>query len=107
MPEDRSQSELKATSWLTLGGWNEADYTGEIAWYRTGGSWNQTLNEFKIDGVPIISEYDLAPVIFETGYPYIGLSPQYYDKVADILERKYHNMNCTKGHHWGICRVKD
>jgi hypothetical protein len=60
-----------------------------------------------MDGSEIISEYDLAPVIFESGYPFIGLSPQYYDKVANILERKYRNMNCTKGEHWGVCRVKD
>lgn len=96
-----------ATSFLTLGGWDESDYTGEIAWFRTGGHWNQTMTKFSVDGTDIIQSYDLAPVIFETGYPYIGLSPAYYDRVADVLERKYRKMNCTRGEHWGICRVEE
>lgn len=95
------------TSFLTLGGWSDKDYTGNITWFNTGGSWNQTLTSFKIDGSTILEKYDLAPVIFEVGYPFIGLGPEQYDKVAAILERKYHNMNCTKGEHWGVCRVKD
>jgi hypothetical protein len=29
------------TSFLTLGGWDERDYTGEIAWFKTlWNSWN-------------------------------------------------------------------
>jgi len=29
------------TSFLTLGGWDERDYTGEIAWFKTlWSSWN-------------------------------------------------------------------
>lgn len=64
-----------ATSFLTLGGWDEGDYKGEIAWFRTGGHWNQTLTKFSVDGTDIIQSYDMTPVIFETGYPYIGLSP--------------------------------
>ena len=77
-----------ATSFLTLGGWDEQDYSGEIAWFRTrrGGSWNQTMTTFEFDGTTIIDAYDITPIIFEVGYPYIGLSPQYYDKVANILE---------------------
>ena len=45
--------------------------------------------------------------MFEIGYPYIGLAPDYYDKVAAILMRKVYSMECTKGSKWGICRVKD
>ena len=43
---------------------------------------------------------------FATGYPHIGLSNDTFDKVARILEQDIRGMNCTKGMHWGICRVK-
>jgi len=45
--------------------------------------------------------------MFDTGYPYIGLSNETYDKVASILERDVNGMECTTGPHWGVCRVKD
>ena len=45
--------------------------------------------------------------MFETGYPYIGLSEKYYDMVADILQRDIPEMVCEKGNHWGICRVEE
>ena len=43
--------------------------------------------------------------MFETGYPYIGLSNDSYDKVAEVLERDIQGMECTRGMHWGLCRV--
>ena len=76
---------LRRTSFLTLGGWDEDDYVGDIIWFPTGDGWNQTLSEFKIDGEIISQSYDLTTVMFETGYPYIGLSENYYDKVANVL----------------------
>ena len=45
--------------------------------------------------------------MFETGYPYIGLSNDTFDKVAEILKTDIQGMNCTKGPHWGLCRVKE
>ena len=94
-------------SYIILGGWDGQDYSGEIAWLDAKKSWNQTLTEFTMDGETIINQYELAPVMFETGYPYIGLSPDYYDKVAKILKKKVYSMECMKGSKWGICRVKD
>jgi len=85
IPADRSKDMLMRTSFLTIGGWDKEDYTGDITWFPTGDGWNQTLTEFKFDDEAIIQEYDLTPVMFETGYPYIGLSEQYYDKVAASL----------------------
>lgn len=45
--------------------------------------------------------------MFETGYPYIGLSNDTYEKVAHVLMRDVQGMECTEGPHWGICRVKE
>ena len=45
--------------------------------------------------------------MFETGYPYIGMTQIYFDKFQAIIERSVPNMNCTKGEHFGICRVED
>ena len=96
---------LKRMSFLTLGGWDEKDYTGNITWFETiGDSWNQTLTKFMFNGETIIDER--MSVMFETGYPYIGLSNDTYDKVAEILRTDIPGMNCTKGMHWGLCRVK-
>ena len=55
----------------------------------------------------ISTSIEEATGMFETGYPYIGLSEKYYDNVASILESKVDGMNCTKGTHWGICRVPE
>ena len=93
------------TSFLTLGGWDEKDYSGDIAWFDApGDSWNQTATSFKFNGQEILDTE--IEVQFETGYPYIGLSNDTFDKVAKILEKDIADMNCTKGMHWGICRVK-
>ena len=45
--------------------------------------------------------------MFETGYPYIGLSETYYDQVIDVLSNQVENIECTKGQHWGLCRVAE
>ena len=45
--------------------------------------------------------------MFETGYPYIGMTQIYFDKFQAILERSVPNINCTKVEHFGFCRVKD
>ena len=44
--------------------------------------------------------------MFETGYPYIGLSEKYFDKVKSQLESEIDFLNCQKGDHWGLCYVK-
>ena len=108
------------TSFLTLGGWSEDDYTDDIVWFNTteGHGWNQTLTRFTIgqhaivgnlleSELPIVSRKEKATAMFETGYPYIGLSESYYDKVAQILTKEVDGMECTKGFHWGICRVPE
>ena len=55
----------------------------------------------------MLGDDDSAIGMFETGYPYIGLSEPYFDKIAQILERNVEGMNCTKGFHWGLCRVAE
>ena len=59
------------------------------------------------DGIKIVDYHDYSHVSFEIGYPYIGLSEQYYDRVASYLTQSNMNVNCTKGEHWGLCRVPD
>ena len=75
------------TSFLTLGGYDERDYQGEIVWFNTtiGNGWNQTISSFKFGDEIITDSYSDVTAIFETGYPYIGLSEEYYDQVAEIL----------------------
>ena len=46
-------------------------------------------------------------LVFETGYPYIGLSEEYFDQVAEILVAEVQNIECKKGQHWGICRLPE
>lgn len=57
--------------------------------------------------MPLVHGKEKATAVFETGYPYIGLSESYYDKVAQILTKEVEGMECTKGFHWGICRVPE
>ena len=73
------------TSFLTVGGWDEEDYTGDIRWMSTGDGWNQTLTEVMYDGMTIVQEYDLVSVSFEFGYPYIGMSERFYDRFANAI----------------------
>ena len=61
-PEDRTHEMIMRTSFLTVGGWDEEDYVGEISWMNTGDGWNQTLTKFTIDGETIAQEYDLVPI---------------------------------------------
>ena len=96
------------TNFLTLGGWDDRDFTGNITWFDTikNNGWNQTITEFKYSGQTIIDKSDRATVMFETGYPYIGLSEEYFDKMSEILQMQNYAMNCEKGEHWGLCRAK-
>jgi len=93
------------TSFLTIGGWDDQDYRGDIAWFPTGDGWNQTLTSMKYDGMEIVQEYDLVTAQFETGYPYIGMSERFYDRFAQAVTRNVRGMECAKGKHWGLCRV--
>ena len=97
------------TSFLTLGGFDERDHQGEIAWYNTteGNGWNQTISGFKFGDEIITDSFSNVTAVFETGYPYIGLSEEYFDQVAEILVRDMPSVECKKGEHWGICRVPD
>jgi len=105
LPGERSPEQLLQTSFLTIGGWENSDYNGDIAWFSTGDGWNQTLTELNYDGMNIVTEYDLTPVMFETGYPFIGMSERFYDRFANTVSRNVPNMDCAKGKHWGLCRV--
>ena len=40
LPEDRTEEELMATSFLTIGGWDWSDYNGNITWFDAKRSWN-------------------------------------------------------------------
>ena len=40
LPEDRTEEELMATSFLTIGGWDWSDYNGNITWFDAPVSWN-------------------------------------------------------------------
>ena len=105
LPDERSHDEIMRTSFLTIGGWDEQDYTGDIYWFATGDKWDQVLSGFKIGNTDIVGNYDLPPVIFEAGYPYIGFSPDYFDKVSNVISRSVRNMRCSSGEHWGMCSV--
>ena len=43
--------------------------------------------------------------MFEIGYPYIGFSEAYFDKISSILTEQNPAIKCEKGKHWGMCRV--
>jgi len=58
IPADRTKEEIMQTSFLTLGGWDWDDYSGNITWFDAVGTWNQTLTGFKIDDTDIIRDYD-------------------------------------------------
>ena len=75
------------TSFLTLGGYDEKDLAGPVAWFEAKHTWNQTLTELTFDGRPIIESYEQAEVMIETGYPYIGMTERYFDKIADYLKQ--------------------
>ena len=86
---------------MTLGGWDEKDYTGDIEWMGTGDGWNQTLTSFTVDGQSIVQSYDLVSVMFELGYPYIGMSQRFYERFSDAISNNIRDINCTQGKHWG------
>ena len=106
VPADRTEEELMATSFLTIGGWDWTDYNGNITWFEARESWNQTLTEFSIGGNTLIDESDQVEVMYDIGYPFIGLANRYYDEVERILS-EVRGMECLRGQHWGICRVPD
>ena len=59
---------------------------------HTGDGWNQTLTNFMYDGQTIVEPYDLVSVMFELGYPYIGMSERYYDHLSNALRDNVSNM---------------
>ena len=87
IPSERTEEELMQTSFLTLGGYDEKDLAGPVAWFEAKHTWNQTLTELTFDGRPIIESYEQAEVMIETGYPYIGMTERYFDKIADYLKQ--------------------
>ena len=78
-------------------------------WFNTtaGSGWNQTLSGFKFGDEIITDSFSQVTAVFETGYPYIGLSEEYFDQVAEILQDEVQSIECKKGQHWGICRVPE
>ena len=99
---------MKRTSFLTLGGWDPADLASNITWFETGinTGWNITLSQFKFGDEVIIQESDQATIVFETGYPFIGLTERYYDQVSAKLRENNPQIECKKGDHWGLCRAE-
>ena len=87
---------LNRTSFLVLGGWDDYDYSGEISWLDAPGlDWNQTVSSFKFKGNEVLEKP--LQVMFEVGYPYIGLSNTTYQKIAKVLEEEVNGMECTMG----------
>ena len=85
-----------------------SDGRGDVVWMNTvpNQGWNQTITEFKFNDEIIISEDEQTTVVFETGYPYIGLSEKYFDKVKSHLQSEIDFLKCQKGPHWGLCYVE-
>ena len=99
---------MMRTSFLTLGGYSTSDFTGNISWFDNidGAGWNQTITEVKYNDKSIIESTDNATVMVETGYPYIGFSESYFDKITKILENENSRIECQKGEHYGLCMAK-
>ena len=78
---EQFEEEMLKTSFLTLGGYDKSDYQGEIVWFNSteGKGWNQTISGFKFGDEIITDSFSDVTAVFETGYPYIGLSEEYYD----------------------------
>ena len=86
---------LLETSFLILGGWDKKDYYGDIAWFPARNRWNQKLDEFTLGGQTIADESDNIELVFEAGYPYIGLSMDYYYQIAIIIKQLNYDVECT------------
>ena len=127
---------LENVSYLTLGGYDANDYTGDITWYNTttcegcSRSWNLTasamgliLNDTDIsEGEVSTSTYlDLMPsavsnetyngmdltVMFQTGYPYIGLNTDAQEVFAERINALNpdfdHKFTCPTWNYNNFC----
>ena len=45
--------------------------------------------------------------MFETGYPYIGMTDRYFNIFTVMIRELMPQMDCEAGSHWGICRIAD
>jgi len=45
--------------------------------------------------------------MFETGYPYIGMTDRYFNIFTVMIRELYPQMDCEAGSHWGMCRIAD
>lgn len=82
-----SDENLLQQSYLTLGGWDDRDLIGEIAWFDTSdspGAWNSTLTDFKLGDITNMHSTETS-VMFQTGYPYIGLPITAYTLIVETL----------------------
>ena len=76
---------LAKMSYLTLNGFDERDYIGNISWFTNFSSgWNMTLDQLRLVGededesiMPgasfVNSSNPTVTLMFQTGYPYIGV----------------------------------
>ena len=53
------------------------------------------MSSFKFKGIEVLEKP--LEVMFEVGYPYIGLSNTTYQKIAKVLEEEVNGMECTMG----------
>ena len=60
-----------------------------------------------LNGKPIVDEYDVTEVMFETGYPYIGMTDRYFNIFTVMIRELIPQMDCEAGSHWGMCRIAD
>ena len=97
-------------SYLTLNGFDERDYIGNVSWFTNFSSgWNLTVDQLRL--VSKDEDEDILPgsslenaavtLMFQTGYPYIGVPTQTYDDISKRLSKTF--PSCTHEENWGIC----
>ena len=108
------EDKLRRISYLTLGGWDEKDYVGDIAWYDTsqsGSSWNLTATQFNLNHIDLLpdTKNDTSnrnpTVMLQTGYPYIGVQERVFDTICSELSFDVPGLQCQKGQHFGKIRL--
>ena len=95
-------------SYLTLGGWDEKDITGDVAWFDTSksqGVWNATMTDFRIGDVKNMHTTK-SKVTFQTGYPFIGLPTAAHQLIESTLKTHNPDFNCVLAPDYGVCRLK-
>ena len=101
-------------AYLTIGGYDERDVIGNFDWFEfPTDSWSMSnvyvyANDHALDTYVRHdngSEHG-ASVMFQTGYPFIGLPVETYRDIRNLMQITVPTMNCSEGEHWGMCRVE-